>query len=254
MSSVVRPSGPLPPRVYWLRRTVVLALVVGLVLLGLALRGVNDEPATAGGTPGSPEPSSFVSGRDQALTERDHGRNKGKRSDDSRPDRKRKAKRLAEPDGPCRPEQVRLRPLVSAGNRAGNPVEIRLRMRTTGRAACTVEVDPDELLVKVTSGTDLIWTSDQCPAALWPSQLVVRRSEPLTYRVAWSGRRSARRCPLHTERARPGTYVAAAALIGGEPAETTFMLSPQPAPKAGSRFGPGGKQRDAKAANGSAGP
>ena len=139
-----------------------------------------------------------------------------------------KARRPPQSDGPCRPDEVLVKPVVSAGNKAGDPVEIRLRMRTSGRPACTLNVAPENLLVRVTSGSDLIWTSQDCPSAILASELVVRRGKPLTYRVPWSGHRSAPRCPLQTEPALPGTYVAAAAIIGGEPAETSFVLEPQP--------------------------
>lgn len=240
MSSVVRPSGPLPPRVYWVRRLALLIVVVLVVYALLQLLGGERAPA-AGGQPGpatTPRPAVAHDAVDHAnrpgRQQKDgqqtrqrppskHGASTKHRQPTKQPQHK-TAHRLAEPDGPCRPGEVLVRPVVSSGNEAGAPVEIRLRMRTNERLACTLSVGPGNLVVKVTSGSDGIWTSDECPDAILPADLVIRRAKPITYRVGWPGQRSAPRCPLQTEAALPGTYVAAAAIIGGEPAETRFLL------------------------------
>ena len=240
MSSVVRPSGPLPPRVYWVRRLTLLIVVVLIMYALLQLLGGEQAPA-AGGQPGpatTPSPAVADDAADRAnrpgRQQKDgqqtkqgpptkHGPSAKHRRPTKHPQPKR-GHRLAQPDGPCGPGEVLVRPVVSSGNEAGAPVEIRLRMRTSERPACTLSVGPGNLVVKVTSGSDRIWTSDECPDAILPADLVIRRAEPITYRVGWSGQRSAPRCPLQTEAALPGTYVAAAAIIGGEPAETRFLL------------------------------
>ena len=240
MSSVIRPSGPLPPRVYWLRRLALLVVVVLLLYALLQLLGGEQAPA-AGGEPGpSAVPRQAVAedtandsnrpgrqGKDRQQAKQEQQTKQEQPPKQQRPTKQPQRKRgpgLAKPDGPCRPGDVLVRPVVSAGNEAGDLVEIRLRMRTSDRPACTLSVGPDNLVVRVTSGSDRIWISDECPDAIWPSDLVIRRAKAVTYRVSWSGHRSAPRCPLQTEAALPGTYVAAAAIIGGEPAETRFLL------------------------------
>jgi hypothetical protein len=238
MSTLVRPSGPLPPRVYWVRRLLLLIVVLALLFWLSRLVGGDDDSAAASTSP--TPPSAAVGGvthpspKPRAHREA-NGRQPGEhrpqhapqgRGSDDRPSEDKTP--LAEPDGPCEPADVALRPMVSAHYVAGDAVEIRLAMRTTGRSACTFSLGPDNLLVKITSGEDDIWTSAQCPQAVLPSEQVVRFAEPLTYRIAWSGTRSAPRCPLGTAPAEPGTYVVTAAVIGGEPAHSRFTLDPQP--------------------------
>jgi len=248
MSTVVRPSGPLPPRVYWFRRLLLLVVVLALVFWLSRSIGGRDQPATASTSPrtapnaGAAAPAEIGRLTDPAIgPAQRHPRRSatkhqpGKRDESTKPKHRPKAEPvLADPDGPCRPAEVRLEPQITDGYQAGDAVEIRLQLRTTGRPACTLELGPDNLLVKVTSGTDQWWTSAQCPGALFPSQLVVRAEQSVTYRVVWSGARSSTRCRPGTAETTPGTYVAAAAVIGGEPAEARFALE---AARGGKRSG-----------------
>jgi len=249
MSTVVRPSGPLPSRVYWFRRLLLLVIVLALVFWLSRSIGGQDQPATASTDPRtSSAPRAAAAAEIGRLTDpalrspsrhprrSDTKHRAGKNDDSAKPRHQPKAEPVpAAPDGACRPTEVRLKPQVSAGYRAGEAVEIRLQLRTTGRAACTLALGPDNLLVKVTSGSDEWWTTAQCPGALFPSQLVVRADQPATYRMLWSGTRSATRCRPGAPKATPGTYVAAAAVIGGEPAQARFVL--EAARSGGSRGG-----------------
>ena len=240
---MVRPSGPLPPRVYWFRRLLLLLVVAALLFWLARTVGSTSDPAAASTRPGPASTAAAPAGRPQTpdrpvepghpsagrptaeepVARRPRGEGRARDGGSGqRPAKKRTP--LAVPDGPCRPDEVALQPVVSANNEAGNPVELRLRLQTTERPACTLTLSPDNLLVKVSSGPDELWTSAQCPAAILPSRLVVRAAAPLTYRVVWSGARSAPRCPLRTADAVPGRYVVAAAVVGGEPAQTRFVL------------------------------
>ena len=238
MSTLVRPSGPLPPRVYWFRRLMLLVVILAVLFWLGRLIGGDDGSAAASPSP-TPRPAAVggvthPSPRPDVHRAAPNHRPAEHRTDQAEPgrrseDRPREDKTpLAEPDGPCEPAEVVLRPMVSAGYVAGDAVEIRLTMRTTGASACTIALGPDNLLVKITSGDDDIWTSTQCPQAVLPSQQVVRNAPPLTYRLAWSGSRSAPRCPSGTAPAEPGTYEVTAAIIGGEPAHSRFTLDPSP--------------------------
>jgi hypothetical protein len=140
---------------------------------------------------------------------------------------------LAAPNGPCQPAEVSVTPVVSKGNRAGDPVKIRLQIRTTGRPACTMALNPADLAVKVSSGVDSVWTSQQCPGSILPTNVTIRRTRTLTFRVEWSGHRSTRQCRARAPAASPGTYVVAAAVIGGEPAQSSFVLVKPKHPAAG---------------------
>jgi hypothetical protein len=227
-----------------------------LVFLISRIAGANDEPATASSGPpigksdagagvthpgrhqpvvsgGVTHPAGRPSREQTARAARSPGHRHGEkqRKTDTRPERPARTKiPPAAPDGPCRPDEVTLQPEVSEHNEAGNAVELRLALQTTGRSACTLVLGPDNLLVKVTSADEEIWTTAQCPQAVIPGQQVIRAADPVTYRVVWPGFRSAPRCPPDTAAAKPGAYLVTAAVIGGEPGSTRFVLDPPRAP------------------------
>lgn len=68
MSSVVRPRGPLPPKVYWRRRLVVLGLLLLVIVVIVIIviprgGGATPSPTSSGATPGAtPTPSATAGG------------------------------------------------------------------------------------------------------------------------------------------------------------------------------------------------
>ena len=237
MTSFTR--GPLPARVYWTRRLLLVALAFLLVfgiarLLDLGSDGSSaparaaEVAATSTSTPSPtsvPTSTTSADGDPTASTAavprppRHPG--KGRTS---------QAPVLAEPQGTCTGEDVAVSP--EAKEAVAGPhgdVRIALHLSTLSAEACTWHVSPSTLTLKITSGSDDIWSSRQCPGAVPVSDVVVRRTVPSTVDVAWNGRRADHGCGSRSAWALPGTYHVTAAALAGEPADEQFELeAPKP--------------------------
>lgn len=220
--------GPLPARVYWVRRLLVLGiallLVVGVArLLGGGSDGSDgsDGPTAARQVAADPSPDATdatatpgISGGPGATGTA--GTRKGQQKPTEPP--------LAMPDGPCADEDVAVTPVVD-GAVAGRDVRVRLQLRTLKSEACTWKVSPRSLAVTITSGKDDIWSSRDCPRAIATREVVVRRAETTTIDLTWKeARRSDDTCSNRTEWAMPGWYHVTAAALAGEPSDAQFEL------------------------------
>ncbi|HXH79656.1 hypothetical protein [Nocardioides sp.] len=218
--SPLHTRGPLPARVYWTRRLVLLgvtlALVAGLArLLGAASDGSDgggDKATTAGATTTTttPEPS-----KDPVRRKR-----KKNRTPTEPP--------LAEPSGPCVSSDIVATPVIETAT-GDTDVPITVNLRTLQTAACTWRVAPDSLTVSITSGDDFIWSSRECPASIALQDVIVRSATDTPVVVTWAdARRSDEECSALADWARPGYYHVEAAALGGEPTDVQFELVPPP--------------------------
>lgn len=229
MSPVVRPRGPLPARVYWTRRLVVLALPLVLVLtLARVLgggSGDDEEGATAtqasARTTRAPQAESL--GPQVPPTREKAGR--GKKGKAGKNGKKQAPPKpvLAEPSGPCADSDILVAPAVTEVP-GGSDAAITLILRTVEAEACTWQVSPETLTVSITSGKDDIWSSRECPAAIPAQEVVVRRDVDTPVTFTWHTRRSDETCSRLTQWARPGWYHVQAAALGGEPTDVQFEL------------------------------
>lgn len=233
MTGVSRPRGPLPPRVYWVRRTLVLAVALGLVF-GIAqlLDGGSrdsDETAQVVGSPSAPSTSAAVPrSTDDARPGDDRGAGSSQGRGAKKGSKGRKPEEtqtpLAVPTGPCRNEEVVVEPKVRPSAHAGRVVHFRLKLTTTGRPACTWTLSPETLVVKITSGEDRIWSSQDCPDAVPQTDVVVRKDVPAKVDMGWRGQRSDSTCSRQPAWAQAGFYHVQTAAYGAEPADVQFEL------------------------------
>jgi hypothetical protein len=229
--------GPLPARVYWRRRLLVLALALGLVLavarlLGLGSDGSSREPqarqvaAEPSRSPVTTDPpASEPVGEPRAPEQAEPGRD---RQRDGQRDRGDEEPELADPEGVCADRDVAVTPSVR-NPVGGDPVTFTLALRTITTPACTWQVSPSTLTMKITSGDDDIWSSLQCPRAIPTEEVVVRNNVSTKVEVTWSGRRSDEECSKYTDWAMPGWYWVDVAALAGEPSNLHFELTrPEP--------------------------
>lgn len=230
MATTVRPRGPLPARVYWTRRLVVLGVPLLLVLvLARVLGGSSDgkdaddgTAAQAGATIETTEAPVAGPTADPAATGR-KGR-KGKNAQETAPPEP----VLAEPSGPCTDSDIVATPtLTSAAGGSDVPITINLRTLTT--EACTWQATAETLTVTITSGDDYIWSTRECPAAIPTQDVVIRQAVETPVVVTWSARRSDETCSDRTDWARLGFYHVEAAALGGDGTDVQFeLVAPQP--------------------------
>lgn len=211
MSSLTR--GPLPARVYWTRRIVLLGtallLVFGVAKVLTAGSDASSEPEKAAQVAAQPTRTALPT--TTATVKQKPG--------------KRHAPVLAAPDGPCADKDIAVTPEVTqavAGPRGD--VFIVLHLRTLESPACTWQVSHESLTLKISSGKDDIWSSRECPRVVPTRDVVVRRAVSTDVGVTWNGRRSDDDCSRSADWALPGYYHVAVAALAGEPADEQFEL------------------------------
>lgn len=221
--------GPLPARIYWTRRllalVVVTGIVVGMVQLVALVVGAGSPKAPDRAAPAAAEVSSSPTA-EPAVDDIDEPKQR---------DRPRKAKSqkdrgpvLADPEGECTDRDIAVTPTAKQ-TVAGSPITFVLELRTILTPACTWEVSPESLTVKITSGDDDIWFSSQCPRAIPREDVVIRNNVSTEVEVTWSARRSDEDCSRLTEWAMPGWYFIEAAALAGEPSDLQFhLVAPEP--------------------------
>jgi len=220
--------GPLPAAIYWRRRVVALVAVLGvvaLVVVPVRLVTSGDDPADQGGE------VALAGG--SASAEATASTPAATATTSPEPEKKKQKKAatpaLPEPQGSCAPEDVVIRPTVAEAV-AGRPVTVVLKLRTQLAEACTWELSRASFTWKLTSGSDEIWTSRECPRAVPSRELVVRRDTVATTQLTWGGRRSDADCSRLTDWALPGWYHVTVAALAGEPRSSQFELrAPTPA-------------------------
>lgn len=214
MTSLTR--GPLPARVYWFRRILVLGTAFLLVFaISRVLTGGSD--ASSGPdkvTEVAADPTPTTTSQTPTATPTRKPPGKGRTSH---------APVLAQPDGPCSDEDIAVEPDVRKPV-GGEDVTIVLKLRTISADACTWRVSHDSLTLKITSGKDDVWSSRECPRAIPRSTVVVRKAVTTSVDVTWNAKRSDDTCSRQTEWAMPGYYHLVAAALAGEPADVQFRL------------------------------
>lgn len=226
--TLAHPRGRLPARVYWFRRTLVLATALALVFaVGRLLTGSGTDPAgdegTVTGTVAAATPSATAPGPMGPLPAQAGGTGPTAAATPTGA-----PVVLAEPTGPCAADEITVEPTVPDPV-AGRSVDLVLQL-TGIRPACRFTVSSRTIVAKVTSGKDRIWSTQDCRAAIRATSVVVRSAAPTKVVVHWSGRRSDDECSRSTSWALPGYYHVAAAVIGSEPGEVQFELKSPPRP------------------------
>ena len=222
--------GPLPARVYWVRRLMVLGTAFLLVFAtGRLLTdgsdgsdgSADDTARLSAETPSSSAPTTpgtqSTAGAEATSPATATNRPRQKRTSE--------APVLPAPTGTCVGSDIVVEPRVRNAV-AGRDVLVKLELRTISSEACTWRVGPESLTVNLTSGSDRIWTSRDCPRAIVRRDVVVRKQFPTKVGVIWKqAKRSGEGCTARTGWAMPGWYHVTAAALGGEPSDLQFELT-----------------------------
>lgn len=212
------PRGPLPAAIYWRRRLLVFALLIGLSWLGLQLVGwINnrDEPAGAA-TPTPSAPSVSPSTSPEPSPE----------PTDLVP------VALSAAEGACAAENVRIVPSVADGQRAGEPVTVDLLVSTVDGSGCVLTPEHAELLVIISSGGTPVFDSTVCRQPFLSEPTAIPAGWATQTSVEWTGRGSGWSCGDGEGHAGPGEYTLQLGTLGGEPGQSTFRLAePRPEPE-----------------------
>jgi hypothetical protein len=219
--------GPLPARVYWVRRLMLLG-VATLLVVGLAkmLGGSSDGSSGADTARDVAETAPVTHASEPGFSD-----SAGATATGQRPQKTSDipVTQLAMPSGPCAASDVAITPSVPKSV-AGGDITIVLDISSVNSPACTWTLSPNTMAIKITSGSDLIWTTSECPRAVPRQDIVLREADPRRVKLTWDARRSEPGCPSRTDWALPGTYHLHVAALAGQPQETAFLLTaPSPA-------------------------
>jgi len=240
---VLHPVGPLPASVYWRRRAVAFAAVVGLLLLFWAvLPGGGDGGGDRAAAVGSPSPSVPATGSDAADASVDPGgltaspatNDPGRAADGDgsaasgsaaggsaaggsgtapAPTSRQPAPQPTTAPKPCPDAELRL--VVSPAQPAylvGQAPVLRLQVRNVGTVACTRDLGAALQEVLLYHGTTRLWSSNDCYPEGERDVEVMQPGVLHTFSVTWSGLSSQPRCAGTRIRVGAGTYALVARL------------------------------------------
>jgi hypothetical protein len=203
----------MPAEVYWRRRLLVLAALIGLVWVAVRFLGgggddhdrADPAPAATRTTTTTPKPVAPVDGVvDVSLTSG---------------------------TAACDPERIRITPTVEPGQLTKGPVSIGLVVSSTEAKACTLEPADADLLAVITANGTPVYDSTVCKTPLLRDPVVISPQWASLVAVQWSGRGSGGKCSAKEGFATPGTYAVQIGTLGGEPGKATFTLEARPTPK-----------------------
>ena len=186
----LQPVGPLPASTYWRRRLLLLAVAVVVLLLLVKSCGGGSPKDTLSGARSSPSPSAGASAAPSAAPS---------------------VAASPTPTAPAVPPTCRDSVLqVTAESDAesypsGAAPRFTLTVRNIGSVACRRALGPDAVELRVFSGEDRIWSSDDCNKAKGQGVLTLAPGAGNAMTVQWGGKRTKPGCDIG-DVAQPGTY------------------------------------------------
>ena len=189
-----RPVGPEPASTYWMRRAVVAAAaLLPVVLLAGLLGGGDDAPDRLAGAPASAQPSTAPSVAPSVAP------TLGPPLPSPSPSPTAAAA--------CAPGALKIEPGVAESSyRVGASPRLSLSVTNTGTTPCTLDLGSAAVELLVVSGSDRIWSSDDCAKGGAADVTTLEPGKAAVQRVAWNGRRSRPGCAGGKEQAQAGTY------------------------------------------------
>jgi hypothetical protein len=207
--------------VYWTRRLLVLVVALGLVFGIAHLLGSGGGSGTS--APAARRVGAVASTTPTTPTAPTHTATARAAASPS-------ATPLASPSGPCASSDIVATPSVRGTAYAGKPVVFAMKLTTKVSPACNWDVTAESLAVRITSGSDRVWSTQDCVGAVPRQSVVVRKDQPVSVTVVWNGQRSDAECTRTTPWAEPGYYHVVAAAFGADPTDVQFPLLPPPRP------------------------
>ena len=205
MGSLLHPVGPEEPRVYWVRRSLVVVVVLALIVGIASLVWPKESAVSAVPPPASPTVTPSVGTTPATQT----------------------PSPSPTPTGPvaCDPTLMKLdvagfqKIKVGAKNTA-----FTLTVTNNTKVACILTISPKTYKLTVTSGKDRIWSTADCEKWLPAKETTLDAGATHEFSVTWTLRRSSEGCKLAKDKLKPGTYVATASLSDKASAKQTLQL------------------------------
>jgi hypothetical protein len=224
------PPPSLPAATYWRRRFV--ALLAGMSVLALvawALSGALDASRAAGGQPAHKPPHSQKSVGTTPATSHDPSPSPSAGDRTTSGAKKPAAKKTGtahpttgattnttatgkkRPTPLCPTSAVVLSLFSSQGSYgAGEEAQFQIDVVSTVKEICNFDVGASHLVLQISKGTRIVWTSAQCAEGASSLIATLHRGVPTIVPMTWDGQRSSAGCPVPGAQAGGGNYSAAA--------------------------------------------
>jgi len=188
------PVGPLPASTYWRRRLVLLLAVVVLLVLAMKAFGGNDpKESLAAGTAPTARPTASASPAAAPTP-----------SPTASPTPAAPASPAVPPA--CGDAALQVTVESDAGSYPkGAAPRFTLSVVNTGTRSCRRALGPDAVELRVFSGEDRIWSSDDCSKGTGQGILELAPGDARQLTVQWPGKRTKPGCTTG-DTAAPGTY------------------------------------------------
>lgn len=192
MSTLLHPVGSRPPGTYWVRRALVLLVVLALVLgiRQVFFRGDPDSTATpepTGSTSAKPDPSESPSTTASGSPKPSGSATSG--------------------TGACKDSQIQVTASTDAASyQVGSTPQLRMRIKNISNSACKRDIGSKSNELIISSGSARVWSSDDCNAGGSAQVVTLEPDQSYSVNVTWLGRLSQKGCPPDQPIAEAGTY------------------------------------------------
>jgi hypothetical protein len=245
--NVIHPVGPEEPRTYWVRRALVVAavLVILAVIVTLVVNAASTGTAVAA-NPSPLAPSPLVV-QTSAVTESAVPTPSSTASESASvtalpkapasATTKASAKAATKAAGkrspaapkkvvpvPCDPGKVRVTLNGRQHLKRKQKDKFEMSLINGADQTCIAAVGPKNFELKIYSGKDRIWSSDDCSTAVRPIHTKLKSQQAVAWTMTWNGRRSRPDCKNRPEIPRAGTYFATAQLKGAKPVQLRMII------------------------------
>jgi hypothetical protein len=175
-NTLLRPVGPRPPRVYWIRRSVILAvLLVLIIVIAKACSGGAATPA-AGPAHSTTTPAATPSPTPTRVPG-------------------------------CLRRDLTVAAATSASTYpAGSTPRLSAVVRNVSDHPCRFRTSPGDRVWTIVSGADQVWSSADCTSKGAIAKSRLRAGKTIAYALVWNRHRSANNCPADMPEAPRGTY------------------------------------------------
>jgi hypothetical protein len=222
----VRPV-PVSATVYWRRRF--FALLVGLAILALvawalagALGGSSPAASPAATKSVSSAPPNAVA---SAASSAPAGSNAASTQQTSGSPSRKAASSGHYGMRPCGPGSVVLSLFSSqASYSLRQTPQFEVDVVSTQNRSCTFDIGAQHVLLRISAGSQLVWTSANCAEGQASLVTRLRRGVPTVVPIAWDGQHSSPGCPVPGAAAPAGTYSATASDSAGPSNSVAFRI------------------------------
>lgn len=109
---------------------------------------------------------------------------------------------------------------------AGSKVTFGIAYINRSHQPCSVKINPDDYELRISSGTDRIWSTDDCAKLVRNTATTLKPGDAVVWTITWNGKRSAQgqTCQNLPEMPRPGYYHVTSKLKGTRSLDYLLIL------------------------------